>query len=511
MPRFLALAAVLALALVPACGSGSDSNSTTGTVAAGPAVLAVPDLPSGTTENLIVGLRNLSTVTATVYARAYQANGTPYLGTPTTIVLPPRGGTLVAIATLTGGFAVGGWLEVDTRNVTVPDGAGNPTPTATTGFVAVYAHRYADGDEADARSALAFRSDSAFVDVTERTLSYQIINGGAATTFTVTTYDAFGVLLSSVPVAIPARGSVGALGSLITGRVEVVPAGGAQGLFGISSRERNPSQMIEGRFLDVPRNLVQRDSGYDLEFGTDSFGNVYDFAVVLTNPTSSDETVQLRGIYRGSDGTDLLGAPMVIGLDAKTTKYLATTYADSRGLENQEVNPFAEIFTDIGAGFQSFFLDFSAPAGIAISAREFPAQFATWYRILPGRKLTTDAIVLGVDVPSQTNLGVRNFISISNPGTSNRVVNIRGFTPGGTEYILEDVTVGAKQTYDWSPDGNIWREEPTDVTGPAVPFMAFRFTTSGGVYVDARRIRYGPVTSEILSMRPHAWRDLRAD
>ena len=512
MPRILALAAVLALALVPACGGG-DSDTATGTVAAGPPVLAIPDLPTGASENLLVGFRNLSTLTATVFVRSYQPDGTPYLASPTTVVLPPQGGDLRAISTLTGGFVAGGWIEVETRDINTLDGAGNPTPTPTTGFVAVYAQRFTDDAEVDATSALAFRSDSAFVNLTERTLSYQIINRGPAASFTVTTYDEFGVVLSSVPVAIPAKGSASALGSIITGRVEVVPVGavGVEPVFGIASRERNPAAMIEGRFLDVPRGLIQRDSGYDLDFGTDVFGNVYDFAFVLTNPSTTAANVQLRGIYRRSDGFDLLGGPTVISVNAKSTKYLATNYADSRGLENLEINPFAEIFTDIAAGFETFFVDYSAPADIAISAREFPAKFATWFRILPGRKLTTDAIVLGVDVPSEINLGVRNFISLMNPGTSDRVINVRGFTPGGTEYLLGDIVVGPQQTVDWSPDGNIWRENPTDVTGPAVPFMAFRFTSNGGIYVDGRRIRYGPVTSEILSMRPHAWRDLRAE
>ena len=119
--------------------------------------------------------------------------------------------------------------------------------------------------------------------------------------------------------------------------------------------------------------------------------------------------------------------------------------------------------------------------------------------------------MLGVNVPSATNLGVRNFVTLMNPGNNDRQINIRGFTPGGTEYLLGTVIVGAQRMLEWSPDGTIWREDPSDTTGPAVPFMGFRFTSNGGIYVNARRIRNGPVTNEILSMRPHAWRDLRAN
>ena len=40
--------------------------------------------------------------------------------------------------------------------------------------------------------------------------------------------------------------------------------------------------------------------------------------------------------------------------------------------------------------------------------------------------------------------------------------------------------------------------------------MAFRFTADGGIYINARRVRYNTL-DQITTMRPHAWRDLRAD
>lgn len=525
MQRLLILTALLALLVAPSCGSG-DASGATGTIVVGPAVMAIPALPVGIQQNVVLGLRNLTEEVAMVYVTAHRPDGTAYPAGTVPVTLPPGGGVWESIMTFTGGVPAAGWFEIDTRNPNVLDANGEPSWTSTTGFVAAYVHRIEGGEESDATLAMAFRDDFAFVNITEGTFSYQVINhsyvpagGGstpAAITATVNTYDAYGLLTSSLPVNIDAGGTFASLAPVtFTGRVEVVPATGPAGAMyriAISTQELNSRTMAEGRFLYVPRDLPRREGAFDLEFGWDQFGNPYDFGVVLTNPTDSREDVQIHPIHR-SDGAAITVDPIIVGVNAKSTKYLATTTDNSEGLEAGEVSPFELIFPSIG-GFPpvtEFTMHLSAPVGMAISAREFPALFTTWYRILPGRKGTTDAIVLGVDVPTDVGLGVRNFISLMNPTARPRSVHIRGYTPGGTVYILGPLTLSGYQRLDWSPDGTIWREEPTDTTGPAVRFMAFRFSSDGGIFINGRRVRYSPVTTEIVSMRPHAWRDLRAE
>lgn len=530
MSRLLACVFVGALILLPACGGGTGDNSATGTIVIGPLTMALPFLPDVTGESHTVGLRNLSTAPATVYLTAFLPTGPTYPPGTVAVAVPPRGGVQVPLSVLMGAaLRLGGWLEAETRDPTVLDPVtGEPTPTAASGFVVAYMQRAEVGQETDSALAAAFRNDLSYVSLNPHTLGYQVISrsfdpapGGAvpvAITVDVSVYDAFGTLLGTTTEAIPANGSQVFLPIVGTGRVDVVPTpqpaqpapATTEFRIAVAGLEADPQVHIETRLTDPVRPMPQRYVGFDLEFGVDTPGNVYDFGVEITNATGFGATLLLEAVYQ-ANGNPILTQPRAVILEARRTKFLATTTRDSQGLVAGEASPFDDIFGDVSlaTGLDVFFVVFSVPTGVDISARAFNS-FKSFYRVLPGRKLTTDVMVCGVVVPSTTTTGVRNTVSLMNPRDTTVDVNISGFTPGGTEYMLSPVTVGPHARFDWSPDGTIFREDPSSTTEPPVPFMAFRLTSLGGVFFGARRDRRN-VQDIILAMIPHAVRDLRAD
>mgnify|MGYP001557108496 FL=1 len=116
-----------------------------------------------------------------------------------------------------------------------------------------------------------------------------------------------------------------------------------------------------------------------------------------------------------------------------------------------------------------------------------------------------------INLPVTTATGARNWISLMNPRQNALTVNIRGITPGGTEYILDPVTVPAFSRIDWSADGLIFTEDPTDPEQDQVPFMTFLFTGQGGMYFNARRTWRELIGMELRAIAPQVVRDLRAD
>jgi hypothetical protein len=278
----------------------------------------------------------------------------------------------------------------------------------------------------------------------------------------------------------------------------------------VTGLESDPQVQIEAQLLETrDSTLGLRDVGFDLMFGRDAEGNYHDFAVVATNPLTSDQTVVLQAVNL-ADGTPLLPGPRAIGLEPNATKYEATTTADSRGLELGELSVFSDIFGDVTdtTSLQILTVQLSVPRGVDVSARDFDSVFKSYYRIVPGRQSTNDMGVAGVEYETSTISGVRNWISLMNPIGTDVEVFIRGRTPGGTEYILDSVIVDAFGRVDWSPDGEIFREDPTDITGPPVPFMSFRFTSTAGIFVSGRKERRTAIVGLIVGMTPQVFRNL---
>ena len=526
MFRFLGLALACVLLLVPACGSGS-SDDAIGSAVRGPSNYALPFVPNAAGESLTIGFRNLTTTAGTVYVTAYLPSGAAYGPGTVDVDVPALGGVQIPLAFFTGpAVTLGGWLEIETRDLTTLDPTtGAPAATPTSGFITSYTERFESALDSDGALGVAFRDDFHYVSFNPFTIAYQIINGsftpGAggetaeAITVNVVQYDAFGVPSAPIPTVIPASGSVLFVPTVSSGRIEVTPAvatpPGVEVRIAAAGLEADPQVFVEARLLEVDRTTFQRFVGFDVEFGTDPAGNVYDFFVQATNATTRNATITLEGVYR-ANGTAILDTPRTIAVDAKRTKLLATTNLDSQGLDTGEDSPFSDIFGPVETALDLDVVTvvFSVSADVSISARGWN-RFKSFYRVLPGRKLTTQVAALGINAPVTTATGARNWISLMNPRQNEVQINIRGFTPGGTEYILESVTVPAFSRVEWSADGLLFTEDPTDPTQDQVPFMCFLMTGQGGVFFNARRTWRDLIDLEVRAIAPQVVRDLRAD
>lgn len=528
------LVVLLALAFVPACGGSADApGGVPGTFSRGPVAFAMPFLPTVEGETLVLGLTNLAALPAPVTVTAFAPSGMAYPGGATTVVLDPRGSARFPLSSFTGiGTTLGGWLEVETRDLgTLDPVTGIPEALPTSGLVVPVMTRSQAAIENDASGGIAFRATRAEVTVNEYTTSVQLINaswlpmaGGALgedATFDVIVYDAFGDVESFTPATVPAYGSVRIdLGTTDVGQVQVVPTTGAGQVapagtayrFAIASLEDDPVVHFESRYLQ-PTDFApgQFDVGFDLAWGVDADFNIHDFGVYLSNPTASPITVQLTSLTT-ADGANLIPSPRLIALDAHATKYMAASTIESRGLDTGEVSVFQDVFglVDFATSLTRFTARFSIPDEANVSARDFDSRFKSYYRVLPGYRQTTDVVIPVMDYQIVATGGIRNYAVFSNPFPSIVTVNIRGYTPGGTEYILAPVTVGPQAMLFWSPDGLLFREDPTDVTAPPVPFMSFQFSASGGIFFDGVRERVD-AAGLILYRRSFVVRNLRAD
>jgi len=191
---------------------------------------------------------------------------------------------------------------------------------------------------------------------------------------------------------------------------------------------------------------------------------------------------------------------------------MASTTLDSRGLDTGEVSVFQDIFgnVDLATGLTTFSANFSIRDGVNLSARDFDSRFKAYYRILPGYRQTPDVVIPLMDYQTVATTGVRNYAVFTNPFDNVQQVNIRAFTPGGTEYILDPVSLGANGMVWWSPDGLVFREDPSDTTGPPVPTMTFLFSATGGLFYDGVRQRVDAL-GRILYRRPFVIRNLRSN
>jgi hypothetical protein len=274
--------------------------------------------------------------------------------------------------------------------------------------------------------------------------------------------------------------------------------------------------LLQTAYLDRYRSADDFDFGLrtvaiDIEFGTDGAGNVHDFGILFSNLSDSTLSITLQAITL-SNGFELLTQPRVVGVDGKATELHATTTANSRGLDIGESSLFDDIFGDVAfaTGLDVAHVRLSVPDDIGVLAVTHDPFFDSFFRLVPGHKTTTDVMISNLPVQTTTATGTRNWVALMNGGTSAQDVAIRGFTPGGTEYVLPTVTVPAGNRVDWSPDGQIFREDPTDTTGPPVPYMSFRLSSTGGLWYNLRRTR---LEASLLYrwVQPSVLRDLRED
>jgi hypothetical protein len=306
------------------------------------------------------------------------------------------------------------------------------------------------------------------------------------------------------------------------GRIEVYPSIGpgqsapADAVFRscIASQEAFSPVFFETRFLEKSDpERAQLGIGFDLEFGVDAGFNIHDFGVYFGNPTDQQVTIQLAAVNTAA-GANLLpnGQSRLVSVDPHATKFMATTQIESRGLDQGEVSIFADIFGNVDAatGLSVFELVFTVPRGADISARDYDSRAGSYFRIVPAYRQTTDAVIPVMDYETFTTTTTTNLATFANPFNTTATVNVRGYTPGGTEYILDPFDVGPFGRVPWSPDGSVFREDPTDVTAPPVRFMTFLFSSSGGVFMDGRRTRTN-AQDLILFQRPFVVRNLRAD
>ena len=406
-------------------------------------------------------------------------------------------------------------------------GTGLPTLSNTTGWIAATMFRALGTTETDGAGALAPRSTAATVTLTEQTRSVQLLNwsddtsGGvvAAVDFRILVYDAYGEIQSTSTRTVLGNGSIRVdVANVVDGLVIVTPVSappGAEVNFGLAALEDDVRVLIEARYLEFRDPVpTQYNVAFDVEFGEDADANIHDFGVYLSNPTNSGANVLLNAIYDGS-GASVLPQPRQISLSPASTKLEATTTFDSRGLDFDagEVSVFNDIFgnVDFATGFGEYTIVFSVPSSVNISARDFDSRFGSYHRIIPGYRQTTDVLVPSFDIETSSLGGTRNWIVIMNPYQNAQTVNVRGYTPGGTEYIdIEPIVIPAYSRIWWSADGLRFTEDPSSTTQPPVPYMSFLFSASGGIFFDARRWRVNNL-GQILFQVPFYVRNLRSD
>jgi hypothetical protein len=512
MRRLLVLAFAGALLFAAGCGGAVAGAGATGSITAGPAEFAIPLVPDTTGTALVLGFKNLLATPAPVSVTARLPGGAPYALGTITFLVPALGETRFPLGTFTGpGAAAGGWVHVDTRDVATPAPVtGEPTPVATTGFVVVYVKRFLAGVEDDAAAGEAFRVDTSLAAITEHTFAYQVVNHSVvpmaagsvptAADWTVAELDAFGAVVSTATFLIPANASTSFTPVVATGKAVAFPtpppgqSAPAGTLFkgAVAGIEADPQVQIEARLLEVAdTTLGIRAVGFPVRFGNDGAGgDVYDFSLVLSNRGTARATATIEAIL-GADGQGIWTQPIAIGLDSGATKVLRTTTIDSRGLDLGETSPFQPLFGPVGAAtsVQVFWMWLNVPSTVDVSLREYDSVFKEWYQILPGRKQTTDVTYAGVDVVPTLPSGTRNWITLMNPRTTPMTVQVRAYTPGGVEYILSPLTVPPLSRRDYSPDGTVITEVPSDPMAPPVPFVSFRLSASGGMFFGGRKER----------------------
>ncbi len=480
---------VLAVGLIgPGCGT--DDATGVETFSFGPAEIVLPFIPGvGESQSQVVGLKNLTLFPSTVTVTAYTPAGAAYGPGATAIVVPAQGETRVPLTTFTGPVLLGGWVHVDTTT----------GPAAS--FVIAYMDRVRPGGFDDASIGLTWRATGGHVTLSGHAESYEIVNGsklGAGFvpgSYTVTMYDPFGLPFPPTVVPIGAAGSVRVpvvLGTV--GLVKVEPdvgsfPAGTTFRYAVAAREESVAVHNEERFHE-PVDTVLSDVtlGFDLEHGVDPELNHCDFGLVLSNFATTRKFLTLSAIY-DRNGNQLLPAPRIVGLDPFATKYMSTRPGLSIGLELGELSVLDGLFPDIGIDppKQDFWMRITFPKEVNVTARQYDPDFFSFYRVVRTRRITPQANVSDLPIQPTIGGGIRNWVDVMNPNPTSQTLFIRGFTPGGFEYILPQTTIPAFSRISWSPDGSIFTEDPFDPLAPPVLFMSFNFSSTGGLMFNARK------------------------
>ncbi len=481
--------ALLALVLLPTvgCGSGEGVAAVAGGARIGPFFFGLPFVPAIGGQTVTVGLKNALSVTAPVTVTHYTAAGVP---TVRPFMVPPNAELRIPLASIVGGTP-GGWVHVDTR------GAGG-VPLPTSGFVFPYIERETIGGavEKDTFEGVTSRAAGVAVAFKPETTDIQIMNFSAvASPFTVSTFNPDGTSVGApvVTAVVPAFGSIlvaplpnPAMGNVGSVRIAAAAPGVT---YAACARESTFQTHAELRFretsIDVLPALV--DYGFDLEFGQDAFLNTHDFELLMSNTTGTNQTVVMQAVLRKGQ-LPLLTVPRVFVLNAGRTVLMRTETVRSIGLNVGEQSFFDDIFGDVFAAtaFDEVTLLFQIPRTIDVSMRHFERATTNFYRVVRALPRTANACVFNLPIQEFLTTGIRNVVSICNDSPNPVNIQVQGYTPGGTLYLLAPITVPAFERFDWTPDGLTFREIPTDTVGPFVQYMRFEFFPPGGIFFRGR-------------------------
>lgn len=506
--RSVAAACVLA-GLVLGCGSGSRAITTSGFPASA-AFFSLPYLPTTAGEVGHLILANYAVEDAPVTVQAYGANagaaalGEP-LAAPSTIVVPANGTLRVPTGMFTGPGAVAGHIFVDTRDVgTLDPVTGEPTPIETTGFVVPSLERTFSGVLArgDALPGVV-PHDACHVALMSETTSVQAINlsvmhmvGGSVpvpVTVTLREFDAEGTEFATFDVLLPPYGSLEFAPPTSLGHItlEVAVGGlpaGSEARFALATREEGAAVHVAPRFFDLPHIVAGvHDIGYFVDWGQDAFGNVYDFGLLISNPTDEAQTATIRGIFRDSPLPILL-APRTLSIAPRRTVFYGTTVLASDGLALGELHPFADLFGDALAttSYERAAIWVSVPGELEVSARAFDPAFDSFRLIERGGRRTTNAFASSQPVEALLGTGRLHEVLIANPLDRMLVIPVLAHTPGGTQYLLGSIDLGPYQRRSFTLDGSIFREDPNSLVDPPVERMKIKFSPLSGAMFSAR-------------------------
>lgn len=487
------------------CGSGNNA----GGARVGSASFALPFVPTTAGVTAVIGIKNVTRDAAPVYLTAYDNAGGAYGAANQMFTVPAEGELRVPLTTLAGGATNGGWVHVETRDITTLDPVtGEPAILPTTGFLFAYVHRTLLGgnNEVDGVPALVGRTTGVAIPVSPNTGRVQLVNysydqtpGGLApqaVIFNITTFDAAGAQVGAPVVQlVAANGAFDWLPAVTLGTIRAEPVGAPfpparQIRYALAGRENGFQASVESRYTEAGTGHWPQliDMGFEVAFGSDEAGNIHDFGLLLHNPTGSNESVTLQAVFR-KGGAPVLTVPRGYLLGAGRTVWMRTTTRDSVGLQQGESSWFEDLFGDVftTTSFDEVTLYLQAPRELNISARHFDPSFNAFYEVLRAIPRTNRACVYDLPIQVSQSGGLRNYVSITNTSANPLTVPIRAYTPMlGTEYILDSIEVPAFTRLDWSPDGTTYREEPTDPLGAAVPFLRLDFSPSTGALFRGR-------------------------
>ncbi len=498
--RLALVALILAVLPLAACGSGKDGTGSQG-ISFGAVFYAIPYLDP-IFENEVIGLKNLTNTDTEVEISAFTALGS--ITGPVAVEIPANGEVRAPVEDYLGGLGllhVGGWLLIDT------------SPGPAVGRVTTYIDRFNTLNESSEAGA-TFREGPIATSLSPFAQSYQIINNsGVPVTYDVEVFSFDGVSLgvdsvdtlpgSATTTSVPFFGFVGQVVVTATG------VGPGVAMTSVSVKEVQSSVLTERRLVEgVDSVTAVQALGFDVDYGFDFGGNAHDFALVVSNPTGSGQVVTLDSIT-AADGTELLPTPRQLVLRGFQTKFYRERTIDCIGLDDGEFSPFDGVFPDLDTvpALDQLTFTITSPREVNTSMRIYDSVFEQFFMIRNGSsRLSTRVNVTNIPTQTTTISGTRNWIDISNPFAGTVDVFPTVTTPGGTVYVLDPITVDPRSRTTFSPDGEVFREDPFDPVEPPVPFISVELSSVGGLFYNARKTRRN-AQGLILFMRPSVVRN----